>query len=121
MKRASPARHTTPVDRDEKAYQALVESTRPTLPSRSASLEEIYSHFGWSHNGHLAQQHVIEHLDAQIAYAFRSHTKGSKKILRLQTLKRQLLLKHFADDEPWAGQLPSIRRWPPSDGEQNCA
>ena len=100
MKRPSPARHTTPVDQDEKAYRALVESTRPSLPSRSASLEEIYYHFGLSHDGALSQQHVIEHLDAQIASAFRSHKECSNKVLRLQTLKRQLLLKHFADDEP---------------------
>lgn len=60
MKRTSPGRHTTPVDHNEKAYRALVESTPPTLPSRGASLEEIYSHFGLSHDGALNQQHVIE-------------------------------------------------------------
>lgn len=87
------------MDQDEKAYRALVESTRPTLPNRSASLEEIYSHFGLSHNGHLVQQQVVDHLYAQIASAFRAHPTGGSKGVRLQTLKHQLLLRYFADDE----------------------
>lgn len=91
-------RNTT-VDPNEKAYRALVESTLSTLPCETASLEEIYAHFGLSHDMSFSQRHVTDHLYAQIALALRSHPANAKNSLQLKTLKHHLLLRHFADGE----------------------
>jgi hypothetical protein len=84
-------------DKDELAYRALVESTSPSLPNRNLPLEEMYLHFGLSWDNSLSLTCVTDHLYAQIAADLSFVPNVGNRGLRLQALKHQLLLKHFAE------------------------
>ena len=99
MKKRSKLDRTSQVDQDELRYRTLVESTHPSLSSPTPTLEAIYLHFGLAYTNSLTRHHVAQHLYSQIASTLHYVPMGRKRGLRLQSLKHQLLLRHFADNE----------------------
>lgn len=89
---------STQTDSLEAVFRKLVDTTTPTLSAANKSLKEMYEILALPHDGFLSQQHVTEHLYAQIASVL-SSSQNSKENLQLQTLKHQLLLRYFADGE----------------------